>query len=439
MARSFLRRQHPGRRKRVLTVLLVLLLVLLAAAFALMWRPALDAQTRLPAVDAATVARGARIATLGNCAACHTVDPARPLAGGLALATPFGSIHSTNITPDARTGIGAYSEAAFTRALREGVARDGHLLYPAFPYDHYTRMAQDDVHALYGYLMTRTPLDAPARPNDLHFPFNLRPLVAFWNILYLKRDPWQPDPRESAEWNRGAYVADALAHCSACHSPRTKLGGEDRKHYLDGGEAEGWYVPALNAKSPSPLPWSRDQLATYLRSGIAPDHAMAGGPMQDVVRSLGQADPADVQALATWLHGYLSKGRYATDPAPRALESGPLPAPPADAAARLRVGYDVYAASCARCHEVGRGPSSGAALQLQKAVALYDPDPRSLLHIVRDGIQPPDGEPGRWMPAFADVLSDDQTAALAAYLRQYGAGQAPWEHIEDSVRKAKQP
>jgi mono/diheme cytochrome c family protein len=436
MANPSNRRQ--GRR-RTWQVAAILLLVLLAAAFAIMWRPALDPQAQPPAFDAATVERGARIALLGNCAACHTVDAARPLAGGLPVATPFGTLHSTNITPDARTGIGHWSEAAFTRALREGVARDGHLLYPAFPYDHYTRMRQDDVHALYAYLMTRTPLDAPAQPNDLHFPFGFRPLVAFWNILYLKREPWQPDPRQGDEWNRGAYIADALAHCSACHSPRSKLGGEDRKRFLDGGEAEGWYVPALNDKSPSPLPWSREQLATYLRSGIAPDHAMAGGPMQDVVRSLGQAEPADVAALATWLHSYMAKGRHEKAPAPRALQAGPLQAPPADADARLRLGYEVYANACARCHDMGRAPTSGAALRLQKAVALYDPDPRSLLHIVRDGIQPPEGEPGRFMPAFADTLSDEQTVALAAYLRQVGAGQAPWDHLEDSMKKVKQP
>lgn len=427
-------RGHQPRRRRW-TIALVLLVGLCAAAFALMWRPAIDAQTRLPAFDAAVVARGATVATLGNCAACHTVDPARPLAGGLPLATPFGTIHSTNLTPDLRTGIGGYTEAAFTRALRDGVARDGHLLYPAFPYDHYTRMRGDDVHALYGYLMTRTPLDAPAVKNDLHFPFNLRPLVAFWNVLYLKHDAWQADPRQSAAWNRGAYVADTLAHCSACHSPRTKLGGEERKRFLDGGEAEGWYAPALNAHSPSPLPWSQPQLAAYLRTGIAPGHAMAGGPMQDVVRSMAQADPADVEALATWIHSYLAQAPARVTPA---QHPGPMPLPAANASAQLQMGRAVYAGACARCHDQGRAETSGAALQLQQAVALYDPDPRSLLHIVRDGIEPPDGEPARWMPAFAGILDDQQTVALAAYLRQYGANEKPWEHLDDSVRKAKQ-
>jgi mono/diheme cytochrome c family protein len=413
-----------------------LLLALAVGGCASMWHPALAPQARAPAFDAAAVERGGRLAALGNCAACHTVDPARPYAGGLGLATPFGTVYSTNITPDADTGIGRYSEAAFTRALREGVARDGHLLYPAFPYDHYTRLTQDDIRALYAYFMTRAPLDAPARANDLRFPFGFRPLLAVWNTLYLKRDPFMPDARRSAAWNRGAYVADALAHCSACHSPRTRLGGEDRTRFLDGGSAEGWYAPALNAHSPSPLPWTREQLSAYLRTGTAADHAVAGGPMQAVVENLGRADPADVEALVTWIHAWLDQ---APAREPNAVRSGALPAPAAADPDALKAGYDVYAGACARCHEAGRAATSGAALPLQKAVALYDPDPGSLLHIVRDGITPAGAAPGRWMPAFAGILDDGQTAALAAYLRRYGAGEPAWTNLEDSVREARQP
>jgi mono/diheme cytochrome c family protein len=437
---------HPHRSgaHRLRWLVLGALILLALAGCAIMWHPAMapepDAQARAQAqrFDAATVERGRQLAALGSCAACHTVDPARPYAGGLALATPFGTVYSTNITPDARTGIGAWSEPAFARALREGVSRDGHLLYPAFPYDYYTHMKSEDVHALYAYLMTRPALDAPAHPNSMKFPFGVRPLVAFWNVLYLKKDDaWAPDPRQNAEWNRGAYLADAVAHCGACHTPRTKLGGTDLKRYLDGGEAEGWYVPALNAHSPSPLPWTTAQLASYLRTGIAADHAAAGGPMQSVVENLRLADPHDVTALATWVHSYMEQAPH---DAPRARTAGNLPAPGADDAdAVMREGHAVYENACARCHALGRAESSGAALPLQKAVALYDPDPRSLIHIVRNGIEPPNGEPARWMPAFGAILTDRQTAALAAYLRRYGAGKPQWDHIEDSVRKAKQP
>ncbi len=408
---------------------LAALAVLALAAFFIMWRPALDAQPAPARVDAALAARGANLAKLGMCAACHTADPARPFAGGLAIETPFGTVHSTNITPDTRTGIGGWSLEAFERAMRQGVARDGQLLYPAFPYNHYTKLAQDDMRALYAYFMTRPALAAPARENRMAFPFGFRPLVAFWNLLYLDESPWQADKGQSAAWNRGAYVANALAHCTACHTPRTLLGGPDLDRQLDGGEAEDWYAPALNASSPSPLPWTREHLAQYLRTGIAPGHAMAGGPMQDVAVNLGQADPADVAAIATYIHGYLAQAPARATPARR---SGPLPAP-ADKdpdLARMRLGYDTYTMACASCHDAGRGAASSAALQLQQAVALYDPDPRSLLHIIRDGIQPPEGEAGRWMPGFKTELGEAQVTALAAYLRRYGAGAEPWPQLE---------
>ncbi len=416
---------------------LAALAVLALAAFLFMGRPALEPQTAPPRFDAALVARGANLSRLGMCAACHTADPARPFAGGLALKTPFGSVYSTNITPDAQTGIGAWSEAAFTRAMREGVARDGRLLYPAFPYNHYTKLAQDDVRALYAYFMTRPALAAPARENRMHFPFNFRPLVAFWNLLYLDESPWQADPQQSAQWNRGAYVANTLAHCTACHTPRTLLGGPDLKRQLDGGDAENWYAPALNANSPSPLPWTREHLAAYLRTGIAPEHAVAGGPMQDVVVNLAQADARDVEAIATYIHSFLKQAPARATPA---RQAGSLPAPAENDPdlARMRLGYDTYMQACASCHDLGRGASSGAALQLHKAVALYDPDPRSLVHIIRDGIEPPEGESGRWMPGFATVLNDAQLSALAAYLRRYGARGQPWENLDDAVKKARE-
>lgn len=426
--------QQPARKRRVWRWLAPAALVLLALAWYLMWRPALPAQTAPARFDAALVARGANLSRLGMCAACHTVDPARPFAGGLAIETPFGTVHSTNITPDARTGIGGWSPEAFERAMRRGVSRDGRLLYPAFPYNHYAKLAPSDLQALYAYFMTRPALEAPARENHMTFPFGFRPLLAFWNLLYLDDDPWQPDPRQPAAWNRGAYVAEALAHCTACHTPRTVLGGPDLKRRLDGGEAEDWYAPALNARSPSPTPWTRDHLAQYLRTGIAPGHAVAGGPMQDVVVNLAQAEPGDVEALATWIHSSLAQA-----PAKPARLAGSLPVPKEDDPdlARMRLGRDVYAMACASCHDAGRGASSGAALQLQQAVALYDPDPRSLVHIIREGIVPPEGETGRWMPGFATELNDAQVTALAAYLRRYGARLEPWEDLEDAVQKAK--
>lgn len=425
---------RPGRNRWWLAPAALALLAL--AAFFFMWRPALPVQAAPARFDPALVAQGARLSKLGMCAACHTVDPARPFAGGLAMKTPFGTVHSTNITPHAGTGIGGWSLEAFERSMRLGVSRDGHLLYPAFPYHHYTKLAPDDMRALYAYFMTRPALASQARENDMMFPLGWRPLVAFWNLLYLDESPWQADARQPADWNRGAYVANVLAHCSACHTPRTMLGGPDLERQFDGGDAGGWYAPALNANSPSPLPWTREQLLDYLRTGIASEHAAAGGPMRDVAVNLGQADPADVAAVATYIHGFLKQAPVRATPA---RQAGPPPAP-ADTdpdLARMRLGYDIYTMACAGCHEGGRGAGSGAALQLQKAVALYDPDPRSLVRIIREGIVPPEGEPGRWMPGFGTLLDDGQVTALAAYLRRYGAGAQAWPELEEAVEKAR--
>jgi mono/diheme cytochrome c family protein len=416
----------------------VLAIVLLAST----WRPPISARDDVPvAFDPQLVALGANLAALGLCANCHTARPDAPFAGGFAIATPFGTVYSTNITPDRATGIGAWTEAAFTRALQRGIARNGSHLYPAFPYDHYTRLQPADVTALYAYFMTRDAIRAPARANDLIFPLGFRPLLAGWKLLFLDDGKVMPRTDQAAGWNRGAYIAAALGHCTACHSPRNALGAVDSKRFLGGGEAEGWYAPALNDMSPTPIAWTTASLTAYLRTGIAPAHAMAGGPMQAVTASLAQADPADVQALATYIVSLMGKPDVALEARARAAAARPvaLPAPPAGAtpaALQLQLGSRVYQDACARCHAGGRTTGSGGALQLPAAIAVYDPDPRSLIRIVRDGIAPGPAEPGRWMPGFAGILTDDQVTALAAYLRQSAAQQPPWPDLARHVAAA---
>lgn len=439
-------KREPRQAKSPLLRWIAVLLLVIGAAAALSWRPAIaPLPTGAPAVfDAALVQRGARLAAAGLCASCHTADAAAPYAGGVPIATPFGVVYSTNITPDRATGIGAWPEAAFARAMRAGVSRDGHLLYPAFPYTHYTRLAAGDIQALYAFVMGRQALRAPARRNSMTFPFGFRPLLAGWNLLYLDRSPVRTEPTRDATWNRGAYLAQALGHCSACHSPRNGLGAEERKRYLGGGEVEGWYAPALNAGSPSPLPWTVDALDAYLRTGIAADHAIAGGPMQDVTADLAAADPGDTRALATYIVALMGKPNAALAARAGAALRSRAPLPPAAAgdsgeARQLQLGAAVYADACARCHDGGRAIVSGGALQLPAAIALYDPDPRSLVHIILDGVTPRDGQAGRWMPAFADILSDGQVIALAAYLRRAGAQAPPWSNLPAAVQKARNP
>lgn len=430
-------RSSPRRRSR-LGGLLALLVVLFLAGCALAFRPPLaEVATPAPAsFDAALVRQGAQLATLGNCIGCHTAASGNGFAGGQPVPTPFGTVYATNITPDRATGIGAWSEDAFRRALRAGVARDGHLLYPAFPYNHFTHLQDADIHALYAYLMTRDPVHAVAPRNRLVFPLQFRPLIAGWNLLYLRSGPRAPTTAQNAQWNRGAYLADALAHCGACHTPRNRLGGEDEQRLFAGGEAEGWIATALDAQSPSPVPWTRAALAAYLRSGLVADHAMSAGPMQDVVRSLAEVDPADVDAIAGYLAAQLQPappGHAAREQAARARALGSLPVD-------TQPGARLYADNCASCHDGGRGLSSNSALQLSLAVALYLPDARNLLHIVREGIRPVAGGPaGRWMPPFEGTLDDAQLVTLAGWLRQQVAGQPAWSDLQADVRATEVP
>lgn len=433
-----MRRRSRSARRTGPRGLVAVVLVLLLAGFALAWRAPI-AQVATPArasFDAALVRRGAQLATLGNCISCHTSTAGGGFGGGQAVPTPFGTVYATNITPDRATGIGAWSEDAFRRALREGVSRDGHLLYPAFPYDHYTRLQDADIYALYAYLMTRDPVHAVAPRNRLMFPLQFRPLIAGWNLLFLQTGPRATNTAQSAEWNRGAYLVDALAHCGSCHTPRNRLGGEVRRRAFAGGEAEGWTATALDRRSPSPVPWTRDALAAYLRSGLVADHAMSAGPMQDVVRSLAAVDAADVQAIATYIHAQTQPAppeRATREQAARAKAQGPLPMDTSP-------GARLYADNCASCHDRGRGLSSNSSLQLPLAVALYLPDARNLLHIVRQGIRPLAGGPdGRWMPPFEGTLDDAQLATLAAWLRQNVAGQPPWPDLQADIRATEVP
>lgn len=426
-------------------MLVIVALLALAAFFALAWHPAI-ASIAPPArstFDPTLVKRGEQLASAGDCNSCHSPADGPAYVGGVAIETPFGTVHGTNITPDARTGIGTWSQAAFRRALREGVARDGHLLYPAFPYNHFTHLSDADIDALYAFMMTRDPAPAPAPTNQLRFPFDFRPLIAGWNLLYLQPGALAQQAGRSPEWQRGEYLVRSAGHCGACHSPRSKLGGEERDAPLAGGEAEGWLASALNADSPSPVPWTADTLAAYLRSGVVPEHAMTAGPMQAVVSNLAHLNEADVHAIAT----YIVSGMEPVTPqrqqrAATARQRAQLPlaqvqptaAAPDREQATLHLGAKVYQESCATCHDAGRQVSSNGALQLPLAVALYLPGPQNLIHIVREGIAPLPGHAGRWMPPFEGVLSDDQLTALAVWLRRQATDAPPWTDVARIVK-----
>jgi mono/diheme cytochrome c family protein len=402
-----------------------LLLCLVAIAAYLAWAhapslPAADPPTRSTFAPA-VVARGAELAALGDCAVCHTQAGGKAYAGGRALATPFGVIYGSNITPDPQSGIGQWSEAAFVRALRSGLDREGRHLYPAFPYDHFRLITDDDLHALYAFVMTRDAVDARPPPNRLRFPFNLRPLIAVWKALYLQRAEVPRDAAQGAAWQHGAYLVAGVAHCGACHTPRNRLGAERLERAFAGGEAEGWDAPALDARAPAPVAWDRAALHLYLRGAVVPDHGVAAGPMAPVVRDLARVPDADVQAIATYVAtlGAASAGRA----------NAPADSTPSDDPGRM-----LYEGSCAACHEGGRALPGGA-LSLSRSTALRLPSPRNLFRVILHGIAPADGERGPWMPGFAGALTDAQVTALARYL-QLRFGVAPaWNDMAAALQE----
>src|SRR6267154_2296062 len=285
------------------SIIAVIVIVAAFAAFAITWRPAIAAiEPPAPkSFDTALVKRGRELAAIGNCGDCHTLRGGEAFAGGLPVPTPFGAIYSSNITPDAETGIGRWPEAAFRRAMRDGVDRDGRHLYPTFPYDHFTNVTDEDDQALYAYLMTRQPVHTPARANQLSFPLDQRPVIAGWKLLFLRRGTFQPDKAQSAEWNRGAYLVEGLAHCGACHTPRNALGAERKSVPFAGGDVDNWHAYAINAQSPAPVPWDGEALFAYLRNGWHPDHGVARGPMAEVVRNLSSIPESDVRAIAIYM------------------------------------------------------------------------------------------------------------------------------------------
>jgi mono/diheme cytochrome c family protein len=406
-------------------------------AFVVIWRPAIGAiESPSPqSFEPDLVKRGRELAAIGNCNDCHTVSGGKAFAGGLPVPTPFGTIYSSNITPDPDTGIGRWSEAAFQRAMRSGVDRSGHHLYPTFPYDHFTNVTDEDDRALYAFLMTRPAVHAPAHANDLAFPFNQRLVVAGWKLLFLRQGTYRPDATQSAEWNRGAYLVEGLAHCGACHTPRNALGAERAAQSFSGGVVENWQAFAIDATSPSPLPWDTEALYRYLRQGWDSDHGVARGPMAEVVRNLSSVPENDVHAIAVYMGSVIGR------PTPERLQQANemrarLKSPPTQPTQGDASGASIFAAACAPCHDSGRALPYGG-INLGLTTALSAPDPRNAANIILSGIRPVAGERSPIMPAFADSMTDDQITAVLKYLRSRVGNQPAWPNVEQAVQNAR--
>ncbi len=381
--------------------------------------PATSIDYELPPIDLDSeelIGRGRYLAIAGNCATCHTTAGGEPMAGGLPFETPFGTLYSTNITPDPETGIGDWTAEQFLASMRLGVRPDSTHLYPAFPYTSFTRVSDEDVSAIYAYLRSIPAVRQPAPANELSFPFNIRPLMAVWKTLFFDDGAFVVDASKPDDWNRGAYLVEGLAHCGACHTPRNALGAENNDHFMAGGEyldkvGDGqyrpWSAPNLTSSETGLSLWSHDDLASYLQAGRN-SFLDSFGPMNEVIiNSTRHLSSDDVAAMATYLKEL-----------PAATESDRAQAG-RQVLGRGRTVYNLY---CGTCHlPTGLGdPEMGPKLNGGSLVVQAE-NPASMINVILYGPELPDPPLApRWrepMDEHQYLLDDEEVAAVANYIR----------------------
>jgi mono/diheme cytochrome c family protein len=369
--------------------------------------------------EPALIARGAYLARAGNCMGCHSEPGAPPYAGGRSIATPFGAVVASNLTPHPTHGLGGWTARDFWRALHHGRSRDGRLLYPAFPYTSYTLVSRADADALFAYLQSLPPVDQPNRAHDLRWPFNTQAALAVWRALYFSPTTFEPEPAQSAEWNRGAYLVRGLGHCAACHSSRNALGASSPLD-LAGGliPMQNWYAPSLNSPAEAGVSrWPLAHVLALLKTGVSPSGS-AQGPMAEVVlHSTQHLRDEDLRAMAVFLRALPERAS--------AFERAP-----ADRSLLTEEGGRLYGTHCAQCHgERGEGvPGAYPALAGNRAVALATPV--NLVQIVLHGGYAPatSGNPRPFgMPPFVVDLNDKEVASVLSYIR------GSWGHQASEV------
>jgi mono/diheme cytochrome c family protein len=392
------------------------LAVMVAAGIAYSLYP----QRRLPRLAAApvdettqTLNRGEYLARAGDCIACHTAPNGQKFAGGRAMPTPFGNLYVPNITPDDDTGIGQWSADEFYRMLHTGISRDGTLLYPAMPFASYTKVTRADSDAMYAYLMSVPPVRLQNRPHELRFPFNNRKLLIGWRTLYFKEGEYRPDPKQSAEWNRGAYLVEGLGHCAMCHTAINALGGSSESKEFEGGMIpnQNWYAPSLTSNREAGLGhWQIEDIMNLLQVGVS-QRGTVYGPMAEVVyNSLQYLSDEDARAMAVYL-----KSLPQRDSEPPPGNQARLVAPEV-----METGRKLYSAQCAVCHGAeGRGfPPSYPPLANNQSITMSSPV--NSIRMVLNGGYPPGTKKNprpHGMPPFSHVLTDEQAAAVLTYIR----------------------
>ena len=359
------------------------------------------------------IEKGRYLTTVADCFACHTVpNVGKPFAGARPIETPFGAITSPNITPDDDTGIGAWTDEQFDNAVRKGVSPDGSRLYPAMPYPSYTRMSRDDVLAIRAYLKTVEPVHQQVKSNTLPFPFNIRLAMRAWDALYFTEGEFQPDSRQSAAWNRGAYLVQGPGHCTACHTPKSLLGGDKTSDNLRGFNVQDWFAPDITGNGAHGLgQWTEADISTYLKTGHNRITAAIGPMAEEVANSTSHYKDSDLDAIATYLKSL-----------PERQDAAPAPA-----ASVMTAGEAIYRDQCSACHGIdGRGVAMLFPSLAQSSLARAS-DPSSAIRLVLRGGRSvaTDAEPtAPGMPAFGWQLDDDQVAAVVTYIRNAWQGSA---------------
>jgi mono/diheme cytochrome c family protein len=409
-----MRQRHRGNAMNLVRSLVVLALVAAALALAVYRLNHLDeghvaASAASGGSDA--VERGRYLVTAGDCIACHTAMGGAAFAGGRPIDTPFGTVYSTNITPDVATGLGAWSRADFWRALHNGRSRDGRFLYPAFPYPSFTRITREDADAMYDYLRTVAPVARANAPQALRFPYNLQVSLAIWRALFFRPGVFQPDANQDAEWNRGVYLVQGLAHCNACHASRNVFGAVNHTLDLGGGliPMQNWYAPPLISKVGAGVAaWQPGDIEALLHTGVSP-RATAMGPMAEVVfRSAQFLAPADVRAIARYLHSF----------AP-AEPTAPTPAANVDPR-QVAQGAAIYQDHCAQCHgDRGEGAYPAYPALAGNPSATQGLAANAIKAVLNGGYAPVTaGNPRPYgMPPFFNTLRDAEIAAVLTYIR----------------------
>jgi mono/diheme cytochrome c family protein len=396
--------------KRTLTTILAIVIL---GLFTVVGSEVMGGRTTGPAGapvanTAEQVRHGAYLARAGNCMGCHTVRGGKEYAGGRALATPFGHIYTSNLTPDAATGLGSWTADDFWGAIHHGKSKDGSFLYPAFPFPNYTKVTRADADAMFAYFRTLAPVQQQNREPELRFPYNQRILLAFWRTLYFTPGEYRPQPGQGAEWNRGAYLVQGLGHCSACHAARNALGGSIAEHSLGGGiiPMQNWYASSLGGMGDLEV----TDVADLLKTGTSQRGAVFG-PMAEVVgESLQHVSGGDIHAMATYLK---SLPASAVDVRRTSVQVQ------GDGQAILRQGAGLYEQQCATCHGATGEGMPPAYPRLAGNRHLAGDTPINLIRIVLNGGYPPGtgGNPRPYgMPPFGHTLSDAEVAAVASYV-----------------------